>query len=236
MTTAYFDCFSGVSGDMVLGSLVDAGLPLAKLKSELQKVPVGRFEICRVRKPGGIRGTNIRVEVSREPEADDYRSLDSAIKKSRLSKPVRETARAIFACLARAEASVHGVPLDRVHFHEVGAADSVVDVVGAAIGFDFFDLGEIHSSPLPMSRGVIKCAHGTLPVPAPATLEILKGIPLERSAVKEEIVTPTGAAILASTASHFGDCPLQRVDRVGYGFGDRVIPGMPNALRLMIGE
>lgn len=236
MTIAYFDCFSGVSGDMVLGSLVDAGMPLARLKSELKKLPLRSYELVPVRAGRGIRGTNIRVEVSEEPRADDYGSLDKTIADSRLPKQVKEVARAIFARLARAEAAVHGMPLERVHFHEVGAVDSIVDVVGAAIGFDFFGFGEIHASPLPMSRGRVECMHGTLPVPAPATLEILKGIPLERSPVKGEIVTPTGAAILVTAASHFGECPIQSVERVGYGFGDRVIPGIPNALRLIIGE
>jgi len=233
---AYFDCSSGISGDMVLGAFVDAGLPLKKLKSELAKLPLFKHELRLAKRKGGMRGANLSVEPLSEPPHGDYKGIDSAIAGSRLSKPVRETARAIFAKLAWAEAAVHRIPVDRVHFHEVGATDSVVDVVGAAIGVEHFGLCEIHSSPLPMSRGSVDCAHGTLGVPAPAALEIMKGIPLESTPVREEIVTPTGAAIIATVASHFGECPLQRVERVGYGFGDKRIPGLPNSLRILMGE
>ncbi len=233
---AYFDCSSGISGDMVLGALVDAGLPLKKLRSELSKLPLFKHELIPVKGKGRMRGVNLRVKTLSEPPHGGYKVIDSTIAESRLPKPVRETARAIFARLARAEAAVHGIPVDRVHFHEVGATDSVVDVVGAAIGIEHFDLGEIHSSPLPMSRGKVHCAHGTLGVPAPAALEIMKGIPLESTQVREEIVTPTGAAIIATVASRFGECPLQSVERVGYGFGDKRIPGIPNSLRILMGE
>lgn len=236
MTVAYFDCFSGVAGDMVLGALVDAGMPLAHLRRELKKLalPPHRISCSPVRR--GICGTDLAVAVRRELPRSDYPFLDALIARSRLSRPVRETARAIFAGLARAEARVHGTAPRRVHFHEVGAVDSVVDIVGTAIGIEYFRFAEIHVSPLPVTRGRVEGAHGTLPVPAPATMELLKGVPLEPAPVKGEIVTPTGAAILTTVASHFGECPLQRIDRVGYGFGDKILPGMPNALRLLIGE
>lgn len=236
MTIAYFDCFSGVSGDMVLGAMVDAGMPLQYLLKQLKSVKIGEYNVTHVRDRRGICGTNLQVETKGPPCAEDYPSLDALIMKSSLSKPIRETARAIFAKLARAEAIVHGISVDQVHFHEVGAIDSIIDVVGAAIGIDYFDFSELFSSPLPMGRGHVKCCHGMLPVPAPATLEILKGIPVESTSVREEIVTPTGAAILTTVVSKFGECPLQKLERVGYGFGDKIIPGIPNALRLMVGE
>ncbi len=236
MAVAYFDCFSGVAGDMVLGALVDAGLPLKKLERELAKLPIGDYRLVRARGKRDIRGTNLRVEVARDLRPDDYAALDRLVAKSRLVPEVREMARAILKRLAEAEARVHGVPVERVHFHEVGAIDSIVDIVGSAIGFAHFGFTAIHASPLPMTRGRVRCAHGTFPVPAPATMELLTGVPLEPAPVQEEIVTPTGAAILTTVAVHFGDCPLQRVDRVGYGFGDKRLPTIPNALRLMIGE
>jgi len=235
MSTAYFDCFCGVAGDMVLGALVDAGLPIKRLRSELGKLPLGSYRIVR-KKGEDFAGVNLHVEVGREPAHADYASLDRMIASSRLAKGVKGTAREILRRLAEAEAGVHGKPLERVHFHEVGATDSLVDIVGSAVGFDYFGFDSIHSSPLPMSRGKVKCAHGTLPVPAPATLELLKGVPLERTGIKNEIVTPTGAAILTTVASHFGECPLQSLKRVGVGFGDSKVKGRPNILRLMIGE
>lgn len=236
MAVAYFDCFSGVAGDMVLGALVDAGLPLKKLERELAKLPIGDYRLVRARGKRDIRGTNLRVEVSRDLRPDDYTALDRLVAKSRLAPEVREMARAILKRLAEAEARVHRVPVAKVHFHEVGAIDSIVDIVGSAIGFAHFGFTAIHASPLPMTRGRVRCAHGTFPVPAPATMELLAGVPLEPAPVQEEIVTPTGAAILTTVAAHFGDCPLQRVDRIGYGFGDKRLPMIPNALRLMIGE
>lgn len=236
MTIAYFDCSSGVAGDMVLGAMIDAGLPLALVRRELSKLPLGSYRLVLERRRFGLSGCHVRVDVRREPGERSWQGLDAAIAGSALRPRVKRMARAIFRTLAMAEARAHARPLGRVHFHEVGATDSVVDVVGAALGFDHFDFDEVHASPLPISRGRIRSAHGTLPVPAPAALEILKGIPLEPSPVRREIVTPTGAAILATAAQSFGECPLQRIERVGTGFGDQDIPGIPNALRLLVGE
>jgi uncharacterized protein (TIGR00299 family) protein len=235
VTIAYFDCFSGSSGDMILGALLDAGLPLAHLKRRLALVEMGEFKL-ELKRDGDFGGANLKVITKEEPASTDYAGLDSAIAGSKLHKAERETARAILRRLASAEAAVHGRPIEQVHFHEVGATDSLVDIVGAAIGVHHFGFKEIHCSPLPMSRGSVTCRHGTLPVPAPATLELLKGVPLERTDVKGEMVTPTGAAILTEICVHFGSCPLQAVDRVGTGFGDRRIKGRPNMLRLLVGE
>jgi pyridinium-3,5-bisthiocarboxylic acid mononucleotide nickel chelatase len=236
MVIAYFDCYSGVAGDMVLGALVDVGMPLKHLKEQLSKVNIGSYKITKAKGRRMIKGTNLHVEVLAGPKNDTYSALDKRIASSKLSKGVRELARTTFEKLAHAEARVHGVPLSKVHFHEVGAVDSIVDVVGAAIGVEYFKFDSIHSSPIPVTRGRVKTAHGLLPVPAPATLEILKGVPLESAPVNEEIVTPTGAAIVTTLAESFGESPLQIVRKTGYGYGDKVIPGIPNALRIMIGD
>lgn len=236
MTTAYFDCFSGIAGDMVLGALVDAGMPLSYLQKELKKISLAGYALKKETRKRPVVGTHINVIVKKEPSRCRYSDLRNLIVKSKLSKPVRDTADAIFNKLAKAEARVHGVPLEKVHFHEVGAVDSIVDVVGSAIGFDYFKFKDIYSSPLPVTRGKIKTMHGVLPVPAPVTMEIIKGVPLEKAPVKDEIVTPTGASIITTVAKHFGECPLQKVKSVGFGYGDKVFPGIPNALRLMIGD
>jgi uncharacterized protein (TIGR00299 family) protein len=238
MAIAYFDCFCGVAGDMILGSLIDAGMPLSRLERELKKINVGGYRLKKLkpRGPAHIRGTNLHVETTREFGDTRFSAIAKLIERSKLKPYVKEMSVAIMERLAKAESRVHGVPLDKVHFHEIGMTDSIVDCVGAAIGFAYFGFESISSSPLPITRGRIKCAHGMLPVPAPATLELIKGMPIEPSPVCEEIVTPTGAAILSTAVSHFGSCPLQRIEKIGYGFGDRIIPEMPNALRLMIGE
>jgi len=232
---AYFDCFSGASGDMILGAFIDAGLPLALLKRKLALVEMGSYRL-ELKRDGDFGGANLSVITKEEPASADYLSLDGSIAKSRLSGAERETARAILRRLANAEAAVHGRSIESIHFHEVGATDSLVDIVGAAVGVHHFGFKEIHCSPLPMSRGSVKCRHGTLPVPAPATLELLRGVPLEGTDVKGEMVTPTGAAILTEICGRFGSCPLQSVKSAGTGFGDRRIKGRPNMLRLLVGE
>lgn len=236
MTIAYFDCFSGVAGDMILGAFVDLGLPLSYLKKEIARLPLGDYELKLVNDKRAISGTNISVVVNRGPKERCYSELDEMISRSGLKKNVKVIAREIFSTLAKAEAKVHGNELNHVHFHEVGAADSVIDVVGAALGFDHFGFDGIFSSPLPITRGRIRCLHGLLPVPAPATIEILKGVPLEPSPVKDEIVTPTGAAVLKTMVQHFGESPIQEIDGVGYGFGDKIFPDIPNALRIVTGK
>jgi len=235
---AYFDCFSGVAGDMILGSLIDAGMPISHLDRELKKIKLGGYKLKKI-KPRGrerIRGTNLHVETTKEFGDTRFTAIAQLIERSKLKGYVKEMSIAIMERLAKAEARVHGVPLDKVHFHEVGMTDSIVDCVGAAIGFAYFGFESISASPLPITRGRIKCAHGILPVPAPATLELIKGMPVEPAPVCEEIVTPTGAAILSTAVGHFGSCPLQKIEKIGYGFGDKIIPDIPNALRLMIGE
>lgn len=236
MTVAYFDCFAGVAGDMVLGTLVDAGMPLAHLKRELAKLGISGYVLERKRTRRFVSGTSLRVRVERETAGSRYIDIKKLIERSRLNSSVKHMSLAIMKRLAEAEAKVHGVPVRNVHFHEVGAVDSIVDCVGAAIGFDYFGFDLIASSPLPITRGRVSTAHGDMPVPAPATLELVKGIPLEPASVTGEIVTPTGAAILTAVSHHFGTCPLERIERIGYGFGERVFKDRPNALRVMIGQ
>lgn len=237
MTVGYFDCFSGVAGDMILGAFVDSGMPFSHLEKELKKLKAGGYKlVLRNNSHGSIGGANLHVEISEDKGYDTYSNLKKRIETSSLSKNVKKVSLEILSLLADAEAKVHRKTKKDVHFHEVGCVDSLVDVVGAAVGFEYFGFDEIYASPLPLSRGYVKCAHGILPVPAPATMELLKGLPVEPALVKEEIITPTGVAILKTLCSGFGSSPLRRIDKVGYGFGDKEIHGIVNAVRLMIGE
>lgn len=237
MTVAYFDCYSGASGDMILGAFVDAGLPLSTLKNGLEKLRIGGYRIeAHPEEEGQIAGTNISVVVEREPNLTRYTDIEKLIKTSALPAAPKEIALSIFLELAIAEAKVHRRKLGDVHFHEIGGLDSIIDIVGAAVAVHYFNFEKIYSSPLPVTRGFVRCAHGKFPIPAPATLEIIKGIPIENAPVKRELVTPTGAAILKTITGGFGSLPLRRIKRIAYGFGDSKIPRMPNALRLIIGE
>lgn len=239
MSIAYFDCASGIAGDMILGAMMDCGLPLRYLTSELSKLHLGGYQVKRkkISSGMGIKGISVRVDVRKESALSHYEDIRKLIKGSKLSGGVKELACEIFHRLAKAEAHVHGFKnLEKVHFHELSSTDSIVDIVGAAIGFNYFDFGGIYSSPLPMNRGIIKCHHGALNIPAPATMELIKGVPLERSYIKEELVTPTGAAIITTVAENFGESPIQKVKRTGYGYGEKKIPGVTNALRLILGE
>jgi pyridinium-3,5-bisthiocarboxylic acid mononucleotide nickel chelatase len=235
----YVDCFSGVSGDMLLGALLDLGLELTALEGELARLPLDGYRLAaRPLTSHGVSGTKLDVVVDDAPQperhlADILRLLDG----SGLAPGVRERAAAVFGRLARAEARVHGTSVEEVHFHEVGAVDSIVDVVGAMIGLELLGVERVFASSLPLGGGMVRSQHGRLPLPAPATLELLAEVgaptrpaPGERAG---ELVTPTGAAILAELA-RFEQPPIQ-VRRVGYGFGTRELP-WPNAVRLWLGE
>jgi len=238
MKTAYFDCFCGIAGDMILGSLIDAGLPMAHLKRELGRLELHGYSLERKRIRGAehIAGTNLHVKVRGKLDDARYTSIARMIKKSDLKPAVKTMSLLIVERLAEADARVRGVSLKRVRFDEVGAIDVVIDCVGAAIGFDYFNCDTIVASPLPIAKGRIRGEHGWQPNPAPATMHLLKGVPLASSPIRDEIVTPTGAAIITTVAEHFGACPLQQLDTVGYGYGDRIFPDIPNVLRLMIGQ
>jgi len=239
MRIAHFDCFSGISGDMVLGAFVDAGLSAAKLRSELKKLGLQGYTISTSRETRHhLAGTQLRVRVPkniRQPHRN-LKSILKLINSSALSKRVKADAAAIFTRLGKAEAAAHNVPIEKVHFHEVGAVDSILDIVGAAVAMEQLGIERVTSSPVPLGSGTIKAAHGVLPVPVPATMRLLRGVPVYRSGIEQELVTPTGAAILTHYAADFTGFPPMTVEAVGYGAGSREVAERPNLLRIVIGE
>src|SRR3954463_10575862 len=236
MRIAYLDCASGISGDMMLGALVDAGAELAAIQSGIDSLglPSCRLVRCEVKKQG-FRATQITVEHEPEHKHRHLHHITAMIEGGALSERAKTLAKRIFQKLAQAEAKVHGSTIEKVHFHEVGAVDSIADIVGAAIGFHLLGIERIIFSPIPTGRGFVEIAHGRCSIPAPATGELLRGIPLAALDVEGEITTPTGAAIVAALADWFGPLPAMTVDRIGYGAGQKDFPH-PNILRLLIGE
>ncbi len=236
-TVAYLDCHSGISGDMFLGALLDVGLSLDILKDALAALPVTGYELAlEPFSDKGICGSRFDVLLSEQEQPT--RRLADIVALLNAAKPplrAREMALAIFQCLAEAEATVHGTSVEEVHFHEVGAVDAIVDITGAAIAIEALGITQLYASPLPLTSGHVKTAHGLLPVPAPATLEILRrvGAPWKPCPVEGELVTPTGAAILATLARF--ETPAIAIERVGYGFGRKQLP-WPNCLRLCLGR
>jgi hypothetical protein len=235
---AYFDCPAGASGDMILGALVDAGCPLAALSDELGKLPLEGVRLrSQEERPGGFRATRVDVEVS-AGVAQPRRTLAgilSLIEGSALPAAVKAGAGRIFSRLAEAEARAHGVRPAEVHFHEVGAVDAIVDVVGAVSALRLLGIDAVHVSALPVGGGTVEAAHGPIPIPAPGTLELLRGFPVFDNALDAELVTPTGAAILTTLAVSAGRMPAMAVETVGYGAGSMELP-IPNVLRCFVGE
>jgi uncharacterized protein (TIGR00299 family) protein len=269
----YFDCFAGAAGDMILGALLDAGLPLDALRSALGSLAVGGWTVSteRVRR-AGVTATKFRVHEEKGPQEaragggaheasghhhhhphshdphhehpphsarHDHRSLEAigtAIDRSALSSAGKDRAKALFARLGEAEAAVHGIPIDRIHLHEVGAIDSIIDVVGAVFALEWFGAGRIVVSPINVGGGMVQSAHGLLPVPAPATVRLLGDAPVYSSGLQSELLTPTGALLLSDYASAYGPLPAMRVETVGYGAGDRDLAGTPNVLRVIVGQ
>ena len=240
MRVLYFDCFAGASGDMMLGALVDAGLPLETLKESLRALPLDGWELRAERVVRqGVSATSIVVADQPHPHEHHHRGLAEIVgivDRSTLPPGVKARSKGLFERLARAEAEVHGIPVDEVHFHEVGAVDSIVDIVGAVAGLEWFGADEVVSSPLNVGRGTVECAHGTLPVPAPATARLVQGAPVYSAGPDGELLTPTGALLVTGFAARFGPLPAMRVERIGYGAGTRTTPGWPNVLRLFVGE
>ncbi|MBI5585170.1 MAG: nickel pincer cofactor biosynthesis protein LarC [Deltaproteobacteria bacterium] len=239
MKIAYFDCFSGASGDMILGALLDAGLPLEYLKQELAKLSLSHYDL-QVRKvvKNGLSGSQALVAIDQDHHHHHHRHLadiQAIIEGSGLDPAVQEDSVKIFTRLAEAEARVHRTEVGAIHFHEVGAMDAIIDVVGAVIGLRGLGLEKIYCSPFHVGTGTVECAHGTLPVPAPATAELITGLPAYATGVQGELLTPTGAAILTTLAAEFGPLPAMTVERVGLGAGaaDR---SLANLLRLFIGQ
>lgn len=234
---AYFDCSTGISGDMTLAALIDAGVDAEAIRSgidslELEDVGLHVQTVIK----GGFRATYVRVE---HPEQHAHRHLSDIVKMidgaDAITSAQKELAKRIFGAVAAAEAKVHGSTIEKVHFHEVGAIDSIVDIVGAAIGFDLLGADEIVSSPVPAGRGQIKIDHGICTVPAPGTAELLKGIPLVDVPIEAELTTPTGAAILTTMVDRFAALPEMTIESIGYGAGTKDFPGRANLLRLFMG-
>jgi uncharacterized protein (TIGR00299 family) protein len=234
---AYFHCFSGISGDMVLGALLDLGLKIEKLEEELRKLPLEGYSLSGERvSRGGITGVRFRVNVREEQPSRDYEQIQQMIEQSGLLAEDKDLSLRIFHRLADAEAQVHGVGLKDVHFHEVGAVDSIVDIVGAAIGLRDLGIRRVLSSPLTVGSGFVQTSHGPLPLPAPATARLLVGVPIRGSKEPGERVTPTGAAILTALAESYGPVPFMTLKGVGHGAGAREYQDAPNLLRVLLGD
>jgi len=236
MRIAYFDCFSGASGDMILGSLIDAGLSPRRLREELKKlrIPTVRLRVQKALKRG-ISGTQVIVEGKNEKRSHrNLKEVLGIVGRSRVETEVKEKSEEIFRRIASVEAKIHQVPMEEVHFHELGGLDSIVDIVGSVWGLRQLGVEKIHVSTVNVGAGFVACEHGLLPVPAPATLSLMKGKPIYSSGVERELLTPTGAAILTSLGSEFGSMPRINVERIGYGAGRDDLPH-PNLLRLVVG-
>ena len=237
MKLAYFDCFSGISGDMTLGALLDAGCDLEHLRTALHGLQVPGWELSAEKVwKNGIAATHVQVKTDDQQKHRSLSAILGILKNSQLAPEVRDRAAAIFQKLGEAEARVHDVPIEKIHFHEVGAVDAIVDIVGACVGFHAFGIERFACSPLNIGGGTVKMAHGTLPVPAPATTNLLTGKPTYSNGVQRELVTPTGAAIVATICNSFGPQPAMSVSAIGYGAGTTDLEGQPNVLRIMIGE
>lgn len=236
MHVAHFDCFSGISGDMTLAALIDAGVDAEAIRQGLASLglPIS-LEIDKVRK-GGFAATYVHIEAPEETTHRFLPEVEEILGRGSLTPRQRELALRIFRRLAEAEAAVHGMPLEKVHFHEVGALDSIADIVGAAIGLDLLGVERFTSRSVPTGSGTVQCAHGLMPIPAPGTAELLKGVPLAASPIKAELTTPTGAAILTTVVQEWIEQPVMTVERIGHGAGKKNFPEQPNLLRLFVGQ
>lgn len=233
-----YECFSGISGDMNLGAMIDLGIEKDYLVTELNKLNLKGWELV-VQKDQrhGIHGTKVTVKQTTHEHAHRHLSdIKKIIGESTLHDKIKDLSMKIFQKIADAEATVHGISVERVHFHEVGAIDSIVDIVGAAICFNALEVDAVLVSDVELGSGFVKCDHGKLPVPAPATAEIVKGIPVKKGGVDFEATTPTGAAIIATLATHFGTDMLIKTERTGYGVGHKEHPDVPNLLRVSLGQ
>jgi len=236
MKIAYFDCFSGISGDMTVGALLDAGLKIDTLEKELKKLGLSGYqlEVNKVLKKG-ISATQFKVKIKEEGVHRRFKDILDILEKSKLDEEVKKETEKIFFNIAQAESKIHRKDIDKIHFHEIGGLDSIIDITSAVIGIKTLGIEEIHSSALPVGKGFVKCAHGVIPVPAPATLELLKNIPIYSGGIEGEMITPTGAGIISTLAKSFGERPLMKIERTGYGAGEKEFT-IPNLLRVSIGE
>ncbi|MGB3226079.1 MAG: LarC family nickel insertion protein, partial [Desulforhopalus sp.] len=235
---AYLDCFSGVSGDMLLGAFLHAGLDRQLLLEELAKLNLDGLEcLIEEKSDNAISGIKVTISSERRQELRTLPAILQILKKSGLDLTIVDRASDVFRALARAEAKIHAIPVDRVHFHEVGALDTIVDVVGTIIGLHHLGISRLYCSFLPLSHGFVKCAHGLLPLPAPAVCELLQGIPTYGVDLQQELITPTGAALIATLVDDFGPLPPMAIMATGYGAGTHTLTnGQPNLLRIIIGR
>lgn len=241
LRVAYFDCYSGISGDMILGALVDLGVSPGKIRKALKTLDLKGYKLQTSQVQRGlIFGTKAHVKIEKvshsHHKARKYSDIKKLLADSDLSTTNKKNALEVFRRIAVVEAAVHKTTLEKIHFHEVGAVDSIVDIVGGVIAIESLKLDKIYCSPLNVGEGFVECAHGCLPVPAPATLKLLKGIPTFSSGVKKELTTPTGAAMIGFYADQFGSLPSMKIVDDGYGAGDHINPAMPNMLRVILGE
>jgi uncharacterized protein (TIGR00299 family) protein len=237
MKTLYFDCFAGASGDMILGAMVAAGVDPNFLREQLALLPVAGFSIdFETVNRSDLSATYARVETAHEHKHRHLSDIKQIIESSGLSDTVKQRAVQIFTRLGEAEARVHNEPVDHVHFHEVGALDAIVDVVGAAICFDALQIERFICSPIHVGSGMVKMAHGQFPIPPPAVTELLKGVPFYATEIKGELLTPTGAAIITTVCHEYGPIPEMLTETTGYGAGTREYPDFPNVLRVLRGQ
>ncbi len=237
MKLAYGDLIGGLSGDMFVAALLDLGLPLNLLRTELKKIPTLKFELNSVKKSvHAVRAAKFQVVCPKVASPRSWRDIRQLIKRSKLGSEIKDTGIEIFTRLAEAEAKIHGVAVERVHFHEVGATDSIVDIMAAAIGVHELGIESLAFSPIPLGRAIVSSLHGPLPAPGPATLELLRGLPVVGIAIESETVTPTGAALVRALGKSFGPQPPMILEKIGYGAGQKEFAGRPNLFRLLVGR
>lgn len=238
MRVAYLDCFSGVSGDMLVGALIDAGLPVEELRRMLDSLPIKGYRI-EVRREGRnhLYGTRFLVHITAgEQVPRSIGDIRQMIHASGLSLSTKNKIMEIFESIARVEGVIHQCPVEEIHFHEIGATDSIIDIAGSVFGIEHLGIRTLHASDLPLGSGFVKTEHGQIPIPAPATLALLEGVPVRGSGLEQEMVTPTGAALVKGLVHSFGSMPPMVVEKSGYGVGSRTLPDRANLLRIIIGQ
>jgi len=236
MKIIYFDCFSGISGDMILGALFDSGLSLDFFKKELKKLPLTDYEI-KISKTNknSISGTSFNLIINDNSSHRHLKEILEIIDTSKLKKIIKDKAKNIFTKLAEVESRIHNISIDKIHFHELGGIDTIIDIVGTLIGLDLLGIELVYSSPIPLGNGFVKTQHGLLPIPAPATIELLKNVPVYKNEIEGELVTPTGAVLISSLSKEFVKLPLMDIENIGYGAGKSDFL-TPNLLRVFIGK
>ena len=236
MRIAFFDCFSGICGDMILGAFFDLGLDLSFFKTEMEKLDISGYKIdVKKAEINGYKASDVYINIKDSQPPRTFMDIKQLIENSNLNEKVKELSMRIFHRLAVAEGKVHKTPVEKVHFHEVGAVDSIIDIVGSAIGIEKLGIKQVYSSELPLGSGFVKCEHGLLSVPVPATRELLKGIPVYQTDRKQELITPTGAAFISTVAKGFGNIPNMKIIKTGYGKGKKE-GDTPPILKIVLGE